>query len=101
MHLFFMSKNETEYSNISEDNYKTLISVYQQKTFELFNQNIALEAKVSTLGSLVESLNETIENITKEKDKPSKNSTTSTGKRAKVQNTEPTNSEWESEETFD
>jgi predicted RNase H-like nuclease (RuvC/YqgF family) len=96
-----MSKNEAEYSNISEDNYKTLISVYQQKTFEIFNQNIALEAKVVTLGSIIESLNETIENITKEKDKLSKNSTTSTGKRAKIQNTEPTNSEWESEETFD
>jgi len=100
MHLFFMSKNEAEYSNISEDNYKTLISIYQQKTFELFNQNIALEAKVVTLGSIVESLNETIENITKEQNKPSKNSTTSTSKKAKVQNTEPTNSEWESEETF-
>jgi hypothetical protein len=95
-----MSKNEAEYSNISEDNYKTLISIYQQKTFELFNQNIALEAKVVTLGSIVESLNETIENITKEQNKPSKNSTTSTSKKAKVQNTEPTNSEWESEETF-
>jgi hypothetical protein len=95
-----MSKNEAEYPNISEDNYKTLISVYQQKTFEIFNQNIALEAKVVTLGSIIESLNETIENITKEQDKPSKNSTTSTSKRAKAQNVEPLNSEWESEETF-
>jgi len=67
-----MAKKEEEYKYISEDDYKTLISVYQQKTFDLFNQNIALEAKVATLGSLVESLNETIENITKEQSKPPK-----------------------------
>ena len=67
-----MAKKEEEYKYISEDDYKTLISVYQQKTFDLFNQNIALEAKVATLGSLVESLNETIENITKEQSKPTK-----------------------------
>jgi len=67
-----MAKKEEEYKYISEDDYKTLISVYQQKTFDLFNQNIALEAKVATLGSLVESLNETIENITKEQSRPTK-----------------------------
>jgi hypothetical protein len=68
-----MPKKEEEYKYISEDDYKTLISIYQQKTFEMFNQNIALEAKVATLGSLVESLNETIEKITKEQDRPTKN----------------------------
>ena len=68
-----MAKKEEEYKYISEDDYKTLISVYQQKTFDLFNQNIALEAKVATLGSLVESLNETIENITKEQSRSTKN----------------------------
>lgn len=67
-----MAKKEEEYKYISEDDYKTLISVYQQKTFDLFNQNIALEAKVATLGSLVESLNETIENITKEQSRSTK-----------------------------
>lgn len=76
-----MSRKEEEYKYISEEDYKTLISIYQQKTFEMFNQNIALEAKVATLGSLVESLNETIEKITKEQDKLSKNST---NKRAKT-----------------
>jgi hypothetical protein len=96
-----MSKNEEEYSYISEDNYKTLLSTYQQKTFELFNQNIALEAKVSTLGSLVESLNETIEKITKEQIKEqNKVSKNTIGKKTKTQTTETVNPEWESEETF-
>jgi hypothetical protein len=89
-----MSKKEEEYKYISEEDYKTLISIYQQKTFEMFNQNIALEAKVATLGSLVESLNETIEKITKEQDKVIKNSTS---KRTKTSsNTESVISE----ETF-
>lgn len=68
-----MAKKEEEYKYLSEDDYKTLLSVYQQKTFDLFNQNIALEAKVSTLGSLIESLNETIENMTKEQAKTPRN----------------------------
>lgn len=80
-----MSKKEEEYKYISEEDYKTLISIYQQKTFEMFNQNIALEAKVATLGSLVESLNETVEKITKEQDKVVKNSTV---KKAKTTNVE-------------
>lgn len=68
-----MAKKEEEFKYLSEDDYKTLLSVYQQKTFDLFNQNIALEAKVSTLGSLIESLNETIENMTKEQAKTPRN----------------------------
>ena len=82
-----MSKKEEEYKYISEDDYKTLISIYQQKTFDLFNQNIALEAKVATLGSLVESLNDTIEKITREQDKTTK------GRRTKSQNSESSISE--------
>lgn len=65
-----MSRNkEDEFQYISEDDYKTLISVYQQKTFKLFNENISLEAKVATLSSMVENLNETIGDITKEQEK--------------------------------
>jgi len=65
-----MSRNkEDEFQYISEDDYKTLISVYQQKTFKLFNENISLEAKVATLSSMVENLNETIRDITKEQEK--------------------------------
>lgn len=65
-----MSRNkEDDFQYISEDDYKTLISVYQQKTFKLFNENISLEAKVATLSSMVENLNETIGDITKEQEK--------------------------------
>lgn len=62
-----MAKKEEEFKYLSEEDYKTLITIYQQKVFELFNRNISLEAKVLTLNTLVESLNETISEITKEK----------------------------------
>jgi hypothetical protein len=60
-----MSNKEEEFKYISEEDYKTLIAIYQQKTFELFNQTIALEAKVSSLNKLVEKLTENINKITK------------------------------------
>ena len=65
-----MSKEEFKY--ISEEDYKTLISVYQQKTFKLFNENISLEAKVATLNSLVEKLTDNINQLTKTAEKPTK-----------------------------
>lgn len=77
-----MSKKEEDFKYLSEEDYKTLISIYQKKTFELFNQNIALEAKVANLESLVESLNETIEEITKEQNKTVRN------RKNKIQNNE-------------
>lgn len=68
-----MSRNrEEEFTYISEEDYKTLISAYQQKTFDLFNQNIALEAKTASLNSLIKSLNSTIEEITEQKEKLAK-----------------------------
>jgi hypothetical protein len=60
---------EKDFNYISEEEYKTLISIYQQKTFNLFNQNIALEAKVETLNSLVEKLTENINLMTKSQEK--------------------------------
>lgn len=68
----FMSKKEEEFKYISEEDYKTLISIYQQKTFELFNQNIALEAKTATLNKLVEQLTDNINKITKMSEKSSR-----------------------------
>ena len=70
--IFFMSKKEEEFKYISEEDYKTLISIYQQKTFELFNQNIALEAKTATLNKLVEQLTDNINKITKMSEKSSR-----------------------------
>lgn len=81
-----MSRNkEDEFQYISEDDYKTLISVYQQKTFKLFNENISLEAKVATLSSMVENLNETIIDITKEQEKIKKR----TAKKTRVTSAKP------------
>jgi uncharacterized protein YaaN involved in tellurite resistance len=80
-----MQKKEEEFKYISEEDYKILISVYQQKTFELFNQNIALEAKVSSLGSLVEKLTDNISKITKASEKIS----TSTTSKRKQKSSEP------------
>lgn len=45
---------------MNEEDYKAVIASYQQKSFELFNQNIVLETQINTLKRSVESL--TIEN---------------------------------------
>jgi hypothetical protein len=60
---------------MSEQELKTLLGVYQQKTYELFTQNVALEAKVSNLSSLVEVLTKRLNEITnpvQEESKPTK-----------------------------
>jgi len=41
---------------MSEDDLKSVIAAYQQKAFELFNQNIVLETQVKGLTSKVEQL---------------------------------------------
>lgn len=41
---------------MSEDDLKAIITAYQQKAFELFNQNIVLETQVKSLTSRVEEL---------------------------------------------
>lgn len=96
-----MAKNtgtENEFQYIKEDDYKTLISVYQQKTFDLFNQNIALEAKVSTLNSLIKELNDTISEMAKVQERQTKRTSKS---RSKVQSAPPENTEsFDEEETF-
>jgi len=94
-----MSRNkEDEFQYISEDDYKTLISVYQQKTFKLFNENISLEAKVATLSSMVENLNETIGDIAKEQEKLKKR----TSRKTKVTSAKQDEEEsiLDNEETF-
>ncbi len=42
---------------MSDEDLKSVISTYQQKAFELFNQNIVLETQVNQLNKKVESLN--------------------------------------------
>jgi hypothetical protein len=60
-----MNKTDTnqEFEYISEEEYKTLLSVYQKKTFDLFNKNIGLEAKNTTLTALVKKLTEKLEDL--------------------------------------
>jgi len=41
---------------MNENDYKSLIIVYQQKSFDLFSQVVALEAKMATSYQLIESL---------------------------------------------
>ena len=81
-------KRGDEFLYISEDDYKTLITVYQQKTFKLFNENISLEAKVSTLNSLIESLKNTVQDLTelsKEQQEKVARSSRRSNKKTKVQ----------------
>jgi hypothetical protein len=52
---------------MSEEDLKAVITVYQQKAFELFNQNIVLETQVSGLRKTVEILSIELEKLKKPK----------------------------------
>ncbi len=43
---------------MTDDDLKAIIAKYQQKTFELYNQNIVLETQVEQLNKTVTSLQE-------------------------------------------
>jgi predicted RNase H-like nuclease (RuvC/YqgF family) len=53
------------YELMNEQDYKSLIITYQQKSFDLFSQVVALEAKQSTLNQLIKELTEKVEDLTK------------------------------------
>jgi len=46
---------------MTEEDYKEVIASYQQKAFELFNQNIVLETQVNSLTKRIESLTSQID----------------------------------------
>lgn len=52
---------------MSEEDLKLVLSKYQQKTFELFNQNIVLETQVEKLNATVQSLSKELEKFKKPK----------------------------------
>jgi hypothetical protein len=52
---------------MSEEDLKLVISKYQQKVFELFNQNIVLETQVDKLSAAVTSLSNELEKLKKPK----------------------------------
>lgn len=41
---------------MNEEDLKAIIAMYQQKSFELFNQNIVLEAQVASLREFIAEL---------------------------------------------
>ncbi|OUX90243.1 hypothetical protein [Hyphomonas sp. TMED31] len=47
---------------MNETDYQAVIAAYQQKAFELFNQNIVYETQISTLKSQIEILKKELEN---------------------------------------
>ena len=52
---------------MSEEDLKLVLSKYQQKTFELFNKNIVLEAQIEALSMTVKDLNKELEKLRKPK----------------------------------
>ena len=52
---------------MSDDDLKVVLAKYQQKAFELFNQNIVLESQIEQLNKIIISLNSEIEKTKKNK----------------------------------
>lgn len=55
---------------MDEQDFKNLISVYQNKYFDAINQNIALEARELKYRQTIESLNQQIVDLEKKVPKP-------------------------------
>jgi hypothetical protein len=49
---------------MSEEDYKSIIAVYQQRAFDLFNTNVMLETQIAQLKLKVEELTKKIETTT-------------------------------------
>jgi hypothetical protein len=50
---------------MSEEDYKAIIATYQQKSFELFNQNIVLETQVNTQKQKIDTLTKELNSKTR------------------------------------
>lgn len=50
---------------MTEEDYKSLISLYQQKSFELFNSNVVLETQVNSLNKQIKILMDENEKLRK------------------------------------
>ena len=53
---------------MTEDDLKAVLAKYQQKSFELFNQNIVLETQVEQLNKTISELQKKTKRNTKEED---------------------------------
>jgi|TARA_B100000524_G_scaffold274878_1_gene152385 hypothetical protein len=47
---------------MNDTDYQAVIAAYQQKAFELFNQNIVYETQITTLKKQIEDLQKQLEN---------------------------------------
>jgi len=52
---------------MSEEDYKAIIATYQQKSFELFNQNIVLETQVNSYKQKVDFLTKELDKLNNSK----------------------------------
>jgi dynactin complex subunit len=55
---------------MTENDLKSVLAKYQQKAFELFNQNIVLETQIEQLNASVNSLSTELEKLKKSKRAP-------------------------------
>lgn len=58
---------------MTEQEMKLLLGTYQQKSFELFNQVVALEARLTNSNNVIESLTNKVNELTQENEKLKKN----------------------------
>lgn len=54
---------------MNEEDYKAIIATYQQKSFELFNQNIVLETQLNSYKQKVQTLSKEVEKLNNSKTK--------------------------------
>ena len=54
---------------MNDIDYKALLTTYQQKSFDLFNQVVALESRLTNSNQIIESLKSTVNNLTLELEK--------------------------------
>jgi dynactin complex subunit len=52
---------------MTEDDLKSVLTKYQQKSFELFNQNIVLETQVEKLNASINALSSELDKLKKSK----------------------------------
>lgn len=52
---------------MTENDLKAVLAKYQQKSFELFNQNIVLETQIEQLNDIIATLQEQIQKLSKSK----------------------------------
>lgn len=57
---------------MNEEDYKAIIATYQQKAFELFNQNIVLETQLNSFKQKVEVLSQENEKLKTSKTRKTK-----------------------------